>query len=65
MFFSDFFRVKEDLQDQVDLPMIDVGLGVISTALMNLIITGQATPYVHNSVGDDEKVGICGRNCYY
>ena len=43
------FRIKDDLQDKVDIPLIDLDLAVCADGLLNLVITGQATPYVHNS----------------
>ena len=42
-------RVKEELQDKAEMPLVDLDLGTIHPALMNLVISGQATPYVHNS----------------
>ena len=43
------FRIKDELQDKVDIPLIDLDLAVCADGLLNLVITGQATPYVHNS----------------
>jgi len=59
-------KVKEELQDKAELPLVDLDLGTIHPALMNLVISGQATPYVHNSWafvnGESERKGITGRN---
>ena len=50
------FSIKADLQDHDGVPLVDQGLGECSQALLNLVICGNATPYVHNSTAsvDDE-----------
>ena len=52
------FRIKDDLQDKVDEALIDLDLAVCSDGLLNLVITGQATPYVHNSWAYVNEVSI-------
>jgi len=63
-----FDRIKEDLQDQVGTCLIDP-MGDPIQALLNLIVIGKATPYLHNGsmvIGDEncgeERWGITGRN---
>jgi len=40
-------RMKKDLQDKADTPLIDTA-GECSQALFNLVLFGAATPYLHN-----------------
>jgi len=40
-------RLKEDLQDQIVKPLIDMR-GDCHPALINLVLFGKATPYYHN-----------------
>ena len=64
-------RLMEDLQDQKEESLIDP-MGECSLALLNLIVTGRARPYLHNGImavggdgdgdGSEERVGIEGRN---
>jgi len=65
--------LKTDMQDQADQPLIDTE-DKITLCLSNLMMTGSATPYLHNgimSADDDDatnfefgdgKVGITTRN---
>jgi hypothetical protein len=41
------YRLKEDLQDQANNSLIDP-MGDCTFALLNLVIFGKATPYLHN-----------------
>ena len=48
-------RLKADMQDKADIPLID-NVGECSLSLINMVIFGVATPYLHNgdlSVEDD------------
>ena len=42
-------RIKDELQDKAESPLVDLDLGQCHPGLYNLVISGQATPYVHNS----------------
>jgi len=61
-----FDKIKDELQDKVDIPLVDLDMAVCADGLLNLVITGQATPYVHNSWafvnGDAERKGFVGRS---
>lgn len=46
--FADI-RIREDLQDQADNSLIDP-MGECTQPLINLIVFGSATPYLHNGV---------------
>jgi len=58
-------RIVKDLQDQVINPLVDP-VGDVTTPLLNLMLVGKATPYLHNGImsavddvdGADELVGI-------
>ena len=72
MFHPSFPRLKTDMQDQGDLPLIDtedkvelvvlrqyylsVSTFQITLCLSNLMLTGSATPYLHNGImsADDD-----------
>ena len=66
MFFTNLFfdidddyhyRLKADLQDKADDCLIDP-MGECTQSLLNLIIFGSATPYLHNGtlvLGDVEE----------
>ena len=43
------FRLKTDMQDQADTPLIDTE-DKISFCLSNLMLTGTAVPYLHNGI---------------
>jgi len=43
----DFHRMKKDLQDKSEQPLIDT-VGECSQALINMVLVGVATPYIHN-----------------
>ena len=50
-------RIREDLQDQEDICLIDP-MGECTQPLLNLMIFGVATPYLHNGtliLGDVEE----------
>ena len=42
-----FFRLKDDMQDQHQNSLIDP-MGDSTQCVLNLILLGRATPYVHN-----------------
>lgn len=66
-------QLKRDMQDQADMPLIDTE-DKITFCLSNMMLTGSATPYLHNGImsADDEdatnfefedgKVGVTSRN---
>jgi len=68
-----FTELKSEMQDQADLPLVDVE-DKITICLAALLFTATATPYLHNGIvapddGDadnydfgDGKVGIISRN---
>jgi len=68
-----FKQLAVDMQDKHDMPLITAD-DTITMCLANLMMTGSATPYLHNGImepgdGDDPnfdygegKVGITGRN---
>ncbi|XP_071744009.1 inactive ubiquitin carboxyl-terminal hydrolase MINDY-4B isoform X4 [Lepeophtheirus salmonis] len=69
-----FDRLKKEMQDQKDTPMIDSN-GDCIQPLLNLLLLGRATPYLHNGImctddGDDadpefsniEKMGVMNRS---
>ena len=43
------FRLARDMQDQADMPLIDTE-DKITFCLSNLMLTGTATPYLHNGI---------------
>ncbi len=44
---TQYFRLREDLQDEVINPLIDIR-GDTHPALINLVLFGKASPYYHN-----------------
>ena len=53
-----FPRMREDLQDQSENPLIDP-MGECTTQLLNLVLFGRATPYLHNGsmmIEDDNGI---------
>ncbi len=65
-------RCLKDLQDQEENTLIDP-MGECTMPLLNLIVTGRCSPYLHNGImtvgsgGDDEfggeeRLGVVGRN---
>ena len=42
-------ELKRDMQDQADMPLIDTE-DKITFCLSNLMLTGSATPYLHNGI---------------
>ena len=60
------FRLAYDMQDQCNASLIDP-VGECTSALLNLVITGKANPYLHNgimitNVDDDFDVSIWSRS---
>ena len=52
-------RIKNDLQDHVKDCLIDP-MGDCSQPLLNLVVMGKATPYLHNGsmVLDEDGLGV-------
>ena len=51
--------IDEDLQDQAGTSLLDPN-GQCTQALINLMVTGQATPYMHNgSLEVQDLQGVC------
>ena len=64
-----FDRITSDLQDQVDNCFIDP-MGDCTQPLLNLMVIGKATPYLHNgSMVLDEESGVSlahvSQNCIF
>ena len=59
------FRLRQDLQDQEDICLIDP-MGECTQSLLNLMIFGVATPYLHNGtliLGDVEEGKGVSKQC--
>ena len=56
--FGLYFRLKSDMQDQQNNSLVDP-MGDCSQCLLNLIVFGMATPYLHNGVMEIEDEDKC------
>ena len=51
--------IDQDLQDQAGTSLLDPN-GQCTQALINLMVTGQATPYMHNGLLEVQDLqGVC------
>jgi hypothetical protein len=57
MFFK---RMKEDLQNELTIPLVDVH-GEVQASVLHLVLFGKASPYLHNGTMPvaDENGEVC------
>ena len=52
------FRIREEMQNLSNTSLIDAGQDSVTLSLANLILTGVATPFLHNGIITDRVIDV-------